>query len=166
MGHVIDHEDLTTRVWVCTTCGCTCLSKNPWRRNTHGEGPGGMLGAMYLGALRNQSTVKLVKAQPPRPKEEVYVSYDGRGEFCYIGREQDIALFIDPGNGRIDDTRQGKPLETPAQRLLEFFKLIRGADESVLKAYVCAELGGGHEWTDDPAEIAKHKKDDEDAREA
>lgn len=163
--HKIDHNDLTTRTWVCTNCGCSCLSKNPWSRNTHGEGPGGILPSMYLQHLRNVSSANMLPARPPRPKEEPMVMdrdieplYHRHDPYCIINYERDIALYITP-DVSIRDT--GKPLVTPAQQLLKFFKLIREVDQAVLDGYVCAELGGGHKWTDDPAEIARFSKKEE-----
>lgn len=157
MVHVIDHDDLTTRPWVCTTCGCTCLSKSPWQRNTHGEGVGDMLQRMYLSHLRNISSAKMTKAHPPRPKEDARVYMSAQGNivdrevpFCLINHEQDIAIYITPRHDIIDT---GKPIESNAKQLLAFFKVIRDVDQATLEAYACGELNGGHSWTDDPAEI-------------
>lgn len=159
MTHVIDHNDMSTRTWVCTRCGCTCLSKNPWSRNTHAEGSGDMTSRMYLNVLRNLTTVKMRPAHPPRPKEEARVYMQPIGDvvnrdtaFCYVRREQDICIYLDPGNENIGDT--GKPLDTTGDRLLQFFKLIREVDEATLGAYICAETNG-HDWTDDPLELLK-----------
>jgi hypothetical protein len=160
MTHKIDHDDLTTRSWICTECGSTCLSKNPWRRNTHGEGPGGLLDSMYLSALQNQSLVRMVPAYPARPKEEAMVFWsespliDRNAPFCYVGRDKDLQIMVTPDIA-IQDT--GTPLKSDAEHLLQFFKLIRAVSEDVLRSYACSQFGG-HEWTDDPALIAERKK--------
>lgn len=165
----IDHENLETRTWVCKKCGCKCLSKNPWQRNTHGESPGGLTGAMYLGHLNHVSTAKMGTAKPPRLKEEaqIYMSNQGYPEvicprdtpFCFIDHEQDIVINITP-DINVADT--GKPILSNGEQLLKFFKIIRGADWEVLQAYACAQLNGGHSWTDDPEELAKVKKEEDD----
>jgi hypothetical protein len=156
MGHVINHDDLTTRVWICTKCGCKCLSKNPWLRNTHGESPGGMELAMYLGYLQRISLAKRVPAHPPRPKEtEMVYGWSSDEAFCLLDNEHDIAIYITPDRD-VSDT--GKPIRSDAEELLKFFKFIRETDERVLKNYACAQFGG-HEWTDDPALIGKENGD-------
>lgn len=169
MGHVIDHDNLQTRTWVCTKCGCKCLSKNPWQRNTHGESPGGVLGTMYLGHLQSVSLAKRVPACPARPKEDAQVYWQEQYSeyptvlierdtaFCRVGQEHDIALYYTPDYD-IRDT--GKPLKTDAEQLLAFLKSIRESPWEVLQAYACAQFGG-HRWTDDPAELAKWKKDED-----
>lgn len=148
MAHTIDHSNLTTRPWICTKCGCKCLSKNPWERNTHGEGPGGFKAAMYLGYLQQISLCKRVPAHPPRPKEaEMVQGWSGREPFCVLDHEHDLAIYITPDRN-VSDT--GKPIRSDAEDLLKFFDLIRRLDGDILKSYACAQFGG-HSWTDDPA---------------